>query len=123
MREIAGVVIVTALVIGGNLLAVQQFGDRETFVPAPEVVADAYLREVAAKRWDLARRFFAEPHAVSDADLHALQRRIGRISHLRTRTILRTDERAVIHVDVRKAGGSEEVTLVLVFEDEWKIGV
>ena len=121
MKEVLAVIIVSALLIGGNALAMHQFGDRETFVPAPEVVAEEFVREIAGKRWDRARSLLLDPESMPDAELAELRMRIGEPVNIEGETITRTDSEALANVRVEWAEGSNAIALQLQFDDEWKI--
>lgn len=125
MKELLGVALATALLIGMTALAVTQFNDRELFVPPPETVAEGFVREVISKRWDRARPFLAHPESVSDAQLEALQKsweeRVGDPTKIDAQTIHRDHEQALANVSLQSAQGSEAVPFTLQFDDEWKI--
>ena len=125
MKEILGVTLAMAVLIGVSALAVEQCGDRELFVPPPEVVAEGFVREIVTKRWDRARPYLAEPESVSDAQLEALQKAwessVGDPSEFEAETVARDDAEALANVRMRSARGSEAVAFALRFEDEWRI--
>jgi hypothetical protein len=125
VKEILGVGVAMALLIGVSTLAVQQFGDRETFIPPPDAVAEGFVREVVTKRWDRARAYLAEPESMSNARIEALQKsweeRVGDPTKIEAKTIARDDEQALANVQMQSARGSEAVAFALRFENEWKI--
>ena len=125
MKELLGVTIAMALLIGASALAVEQFGDRELFIPPPEVVAEGFVREVIAKRRERAREYLAEPESMSDAQIEALQKsweeRVGDPTKIEAETIRRDDSDALTNVRMQSAHGSEAVAFALRFDDEWKI--
>ena len=125
MKELLGIAIAAALLIGISALAVEQFDDRETFVPPPDAVAEGFVREVMAKRWERARTYLAEPPSMSRGELEALQKswreRAGEPTEIEAETIARDDAEALAHVRMRSARGSEAVAFALRFDDEWKI--
>jgi hypothetical protein len=123
MKEIIGVLVAMALLIGTSMLAIERFDDRELFVSPPDAVAEGFVREVVMKRWDRARTYLVDPDAMSNADVEALQRSWGDPSTVDAEIVSRTDERASVNVRLKSANGSEVVAFVLVFDGEWKIEV
>jgi hypothetical protein len=125
MKELLSVVVAVALVVGASALAVEQFGDRETFVPPPDSVAEGFVREVLMKRWDRARPYLAEPESMSNDDLRALEQswesRVGDPWIIEAETISRTNDRALASVRLQSEKGSDVVAFALVFDREWKI--
>ena len=122
MKEIAGVLLATALLIGMSALAIER-GDRETFVSPRDAVAEGFVREVVMKRWDRARPYLAEPQSMSDGELSALQTRFGDPSTIDAEILSRDDERASVNVTLKSAGGAEDFVFALTFDDEWKVDV
>lgn len=126
MREIAGVVLATVLLLGMSALAIER-GDRETFVSPPDAVAEGFVREVVTKRWDRARTYLADPDSMSNAEIEALQKsweqRVGDPSEVNAETISRTDEQASVNVKLKSAKGSAVLVFALTFEGEWKIAL
>lgn len=125
MKELLGVTVAAALLIGATALAVEQFGDRALFVPPPDAVAEAFVREVMAKRWETARIYLANPESTSDRQLEALEKsweeRAGNPTKIEAVTIAQNDSEALANVRMQSARGSEAVPIALRFEDEWKI--
>src|SRR5688500_9135879 len=125
MKELLGVALAMGLLIGVSALAVGQFGDRELFVPPPEVVAEGFVREIVTKRWERAREYLAKPESASDAQLEALQKSwdasVGEPTTFEAKTIRRDDAEALANGRMQSARGSEAVAFALRFEDEWKI--
>jgi hypothetical protein len=125
MKELLGVVLTIALMLGISGVAVQRFGDRETLVPPPDAVAEGFVREVMTKRWDRARASFDEPDAVSNREIAALQKawheRVGDPSELEAETITRDSDQALVSVRMQSARGSEAVSFALRFHDKWTI--
>lgn len=125
MKELLGVTLAMGLLIGVSALAVEQFGDRELFVPPPDVVAEGFVREIVTKRWERAREYLAEPESISDAQLEALQKSweasVGEPTTFEAETITRDDAEALANVRMQSARGSEAVAFALRFDDEWKI--
>ncbi len=125
MKELLGVAIAVALLIGVSALAVQQFDDRELFVPPPESIAESFVRETMARRWDRARGYLAEPESVSDQQLEELQKSweatVGEPTKIEAETITRDDADALANVRMQSKRGSEAVAFALRFDDEWKI--
>lgn len=125
MKELLGVAIAVALLIGVSGLAVEQFGDRELFVPPPESVAEGFVREIVTKRWERAREHLAEPESATDAQLEALQKSweasVGEPTQIEAETITRDDAEALANVRMQSARGSEVVAFGLRFDGEWKI--
>ena len=125
MRRLFGITIAMALLIGVTALAIEQFGDRELFVPPPDAIAEAFVREVMTKRWDRARDYLAQPESVSDEQLEALEKsweaRVGNPTKIEAETITHDVSRALANVRMQSARGSEAVAIALRFDDEWKI--
>ena len=125
MKELLGVAFAMAVLIGVSALAVEHFGDRELFVPPPDVVAEGFVREIVTRRWERARAYLAEPESVSDAQLEALQKgweaSVGEPVKFEAETIRRDDAEALANVRLQSARGSEAVAFALRFDDEWKI--
>jgi hypothetical protein len=121
MRELAGVALAAALLIGMSTLAVERFHDRETFTSPPDAVAEGFVREVVTKRWDRAKPYLVEPESMSDDDLEMLQKSWGEPSRIEAELISRDDEQALVHTTLKSAGGSEVVAFALTFDGEWKI--
>lgn len=120
MKEIAGVVLATALLVGMSALAIER-GDRETFVSPPDSVSEGFVREVVTKRWDRARTYLADPDSMSNAEIEALQQSWGDPSTVEAEIVSRTDEQSLVNVTLKSAKGSEVIALALVFDGEWKI--
>lgn len=120
MKEIAGVVLATALLVGLSALAIER-GDRATFVSPPDAVAEGFVREVVTKRWDRARTYLADPDSMSNAEIEALQKSWGDPSTVEAEIVSRTDEQSAVNVTLKSAKGSEVTALALVFDGEWKI--
>jgi hypothetical protein len=127
MKEITGVLLAMALLIGMSALAIQRFDDRELFVSPPDAVAEGFVREVVTKRWDRARTYLVDPDAMSNPDLEALQksweRRVGNPSEVEAELVSRTDQQASVNVKLKSAKGSEEIAFELPFDGEWKISL
>jgi hypothetical protein len=125
VKKLLGVAVTVALLIGLCAVAVDLFGDRDTFVSPPDAVAEGFVREVVTKRWDRARPYLAEPESMSNAQLEALQQsweqRVGNPSTIEAKTISRDDEQALANVQMQSERGSEAVAFALRFENEWKI--
>ena len=126
MKEIAGVILATALLLGMSALAIER-GDRETFVSPPDAVAEGFVREVVTKRWDRARPYLADPDATSNAQIEALQksweRRLGDPSEVDAELVSRTDEQALVNVRLKSAKGTGIVPFALEFDGEWTIAL
>ena len=120
MKEIAGVVLATALLVGMSALAIER-GDRETFVSPPDSVSEGFVREVVTKRWDRARTYLADPDSMSNAEIEALQKSWGDPSTVEAEIVSRTAEQSSVSVTLKSAKGSEVIALALVFDGEWKI--
>src|SRR5687768_15482879 len=107
MKELLGVALAAALLIGVSALAVEQFGDRELFIPPPDVVAEGFVREVICKRWERAREYLAEPESMSARQLEALQKsweeRVGDPTKIETETIRRDQSEALAKVRMQSA--------------------
>jgi hypothetical protein len=124
MKEIAGVVLASALCLGISALAIE-LGDRETFVSPPDAVAEGFVREVMTKRWARARTYLEEPESMSDAEIEALEKswseRVGDPSRIEAETISRDDAKATVIVRMESAQGSATVDVEQTFAEEWKI--
>jgi hypothetical protein len=126
MKEIAGVILATALLLAMSALAIER-GDRATFVSPPDAVSEGFVREVVSKRWDRARTYLLDPDSMSNAEIATLQRaweqRIGDPSKVHAETISRTDEKASVNVKLKSAKGSAVLVFALAFDGEWKIAL
>ncbi len=126
MKEIVGVILATALLLGMSALAIER-GDRETFVSPPDAVAEGFTREVVTKRWDRARTYLAGPDSMSNAEIAALQKsweqRAGDPSEVQAETSSLTDEKALVNVTLKSAKGSAVLVFALTFDGEWKIAL
>lgn len=125
MRELIAVTVCFALLAGGTLLAVEQFGDRELFVPPPDAVAEAFVRETITGRYVRAREYLADPESMTDDDVRALEQNIeswvGEATEVEAEVLSRTDDRALANVRVSSGKGSQSLSFTLVFDQEWKI--
>jgi len=126
MKELAGVILATALLLGMSALAIER-GDRATFVSPPDAVAEGFVREVVTKRWDRARAYLIDPDSMSNAEIAALQKsweqRLGDPSEVNAETISHTDEKASVNVRLKSAKGSAVLVFALTFDREWKIAL
>jgi hypothetical protein len=124
MKEIAGVILATALLLGMSALAIER-GDRATFVSPPDAVAEGFVREVVTKRWDRARTYLADPDSMSNAEIEVLQKswgqHIGDPSGIEAEIDSRTDEQANVNVRLKSAKGSAVLAFALTFDGEWKL--
>jgi hypothetical protein len=128
-----GTLFVKAIVIGSVLAALGlaiAAGDRETFVPPPDSVAESFVRHLAGGRYDRARALLSR-HAAASADLATLE--------TLARDLERSAEGGVARVDAAPldmkaniaeaaatvrdaAGGQRTVTFALVRENGlWRI--
>lgn len=123
MKEIAGVVVAMALLIGMSALAIERFDDRELFVSPPDAVAEGFVREVVTKRWDRARTYLVEPDSKSNAELETLQKSWGEPSGVEAEIVSRTEEQASVSVKLKSAKVSVVLAFELVFDGEWKIAL
>ncbi len=125
MTKLAALVLVTAVLFGICVLAIEGGDDRKTVVPPPDAVAEAFTREVLAGRWARAKEYLQEPESRSDEELRALreslERRVRVVSEVDAETVAMDDERALANVRVASSFGSEAIAYRLVFDDEWKI--
>jgi hypothetical protein len=117
VKHLAAVLVAFALVFGTAALAVHVYEDRETFVPGPDVTAEAFTREVLTKRWDRAKEYLAEPDSVSREELEKLQKQLGEVQNVETETIEQHLQRATAEVTLNE----HSFTLPLVWEGEWKV--
>jgi hypothetical protein len=126
MKEIAGVILATALLLGMSALAIER-GDRETFVSPPDAVAEGFVREVVTKRWDRARTFLVDPDSMSNAEIEALQKsweqRIGDPTEVEAEIVSRSNEQAAVNVRLKSAKGSAILVFALTFDGDWKIAL
>ena len=126
MKEAAGVFVVAAVLIGVSALAVGPMGDREVFTPPPDAVGEGFLRSVVSSRYDQAREYLVEPDAVSNDVLsemeHRIESRIGDVHDVKGEVVSRTDEGALVNVQLKSAGGSDAMGVSLRWEgSEWKV--
>jgi hypothetical protein len=89
MRGILKVLLTASCVLAAVAFAVFGAGDREFFTPPPESIAEGYMRSLASKRYEPARRFLAE-EARAATDQQKMRRigeemesRIGQIMDVR----------------------------------------
>ena len=125
MKELLGVAAAVALLLGVSALAVHQFDDRELFVPPPDSVAESFVRETMAGRWERARAYLAAPESMRRAQLEELRKsweaKVGEPTKIEAETITRDDAEALANVRMQSKRGSEAVAFALRFDDEWKI--
>lgn len=119
MKELVFVAIAFAVLIGGSVLAVETFGDRETFVPPPDAVAEQFARAVMAKRWEPAKAYLQDPESRSEQELEELQRELGEQENVEAEIVARDQKRAVVSVKVPERNVIRNYSLV--FGEEWKI--
>ena len=119
MKELAFVLIAFAVVLGASVLAVETLGDRETFVPSPDAVAEQFARAVMAKRWEPAKAYLQDPESRSKQELEMLQRELGSQENVEAEIVARDARRAVVSVKVPKRNVIRNYSLV--FGEEWKI--
>ena len=123
MKELIGVLLASALLIGGTALAVTQFDDRALFVPPPDAVAEQFVRSVVTKRFDQAQACLAKP--VSTDELRELQKtieqRTGDPWEIEAETVTRGDRSALVHVQISSGKGSEALSFALQFDTGWKV--
>lgn len=119
MKELTGVTIALALLIGVSALAVEAFGDRELFVSPPDAVAEGFAREVACKRWPRAKEYLADPESRSQDELRRLQKELGEGANIEATIVKRDETRAVVTVRVPSRNVVKSYSLK--FEKEWKI--
>lgn len=112
MMKLLGVVVTIALVLAAHAVGVESLHDRELFTPPPDAVAEAFTREVIAKRWDQAREYLAEP--VAQPALEELQSQLEEGENVDCELTSRDDEKASVEVRVGKK--------TLAMEVEWREG-
>jgi hypothetical protein len=125
MRLLA-VVAAFAVLAGAALVAVEQFGDRELFVPPPDAVAEGFVREVVEGRYDRARTYLTHPDSMSNDELRTFEKAIeswigGEPSEVEAEVVSRDDARALTTVRLSSAHGSQALSFALEFDHEWKI--
>lgn len=125
MRHLLSVLAAAAVLVAASALAVEQFEDRELFVPPPEAVAEGFIREVITGRYSRAREYLQERESMSEDQLRALEQEIesrtGDPTEVEAETVTRDDQRALVTVRVSSAQGSHAMAYGLEFEEEWKI--
>jgi hypothetical protein len=114
MKELLGVLVAFALLLGGGALAVDVLGDRETMVPPPDAVAEAFTREAMCKRWDRAAEYLREPETWTREELEEMQREL-----VEAETVARNETRAVVTVRVPSRAAVRNFALT--FDGDWKI--
>ena len=119
MKELIGVAVALALLIGVSALAVGPFHDRELFVSPPDAVAEGFAREVACKRWPRAKEYLADPESRSQDELRRLQKELGEGENIETAIVRRDETRAVVTVRVPSRNVVKSYSLT--FDREWKI--
>lgn len=115
MKELLGVLLASALLLGATAVAVHQFDDRELMISPPDATAEQFVRAIVAKRFAQAKKYLAEP--VSESELRALHEQLGDATEIEAKLLSRDKERAMVNVSAE----SNALTLALVFEKEWKV--
>jgi hypothetical protein len=124
VKRLAGAILTFALLAGASALAIYRLDDRELMVSPPEAVAEGFFRAVVTHRPDQACAYLLQrtgPETIVSLQ-QSIESRFGRINDVKTETVSRTDERAVVSVELRssQAGGAGEVTVAWNGE-EWKV--
>jgi hypothetical protein len=115
MKELFGVLLASAVLVGATALSIHQFGDRELMTPPPDAAAEQFVRAIVAKRFEQAKKYLAKP--ASESELHALQEQLGDATEIEAKLLSRDEERAMVGVSAE----SNALTFALVFEKEWKV--
>jgi cell shape-determining protein MreC len=116
MKHVAAIVAAFAVLFGAAAFAVQTLEDRQTFVPGPDAIAEAFTREVLTKRYDRANSYLA--NEVPREELEQLQARLGEVQNVETETIEQHLTRAVAEVKLK----SKSFELPLVWQrGEWRV--
>jgi hypothetical protein len=128
VRELAGVLVVAAILLAVSAAAVGPLHDRELFTPPPETVAEGFTRAVVSGRHDQARAFLVDPDWIENDQLRSLERaiesRLGDVHDVTGELISRSDEEAFVTVRMKSAEASEATELSLRWEGgEWKVAV
>ncbi len=128
MKEIAvGLATIAAALL---LVAAAVFGARDSalFVPPPEAVAENFARELAAGRFELARRHLSSARRREQGaeDLESRfgpwKARIGKVDSVEANELSRASDRAAAICEVRGDPASVTLTLELVREQGlWKV--
>ncbi|HEX2059852.1 MAG TPA: hypothetical protein VHK90_03850 [Thermoanaerobaculia bacterium] len=121
MKRLAFLIVIVAVALGVCVVAVDALGDRDTFVPPPDAIAEQFTREVLTKRWPRAKDFLLEPESVSEDELRALHAALPDGTEVEAEELAREDDRALVNVRVSAPDRSEAVAFTLVFEEGWKI--
>lgn len=126
MKELSGVLLITAVLIGASAAAVGPMGDREVFTPPPEAVAEGFFRAVMNSRYDQARAYLTDPEGTSNEALRSLEVRvesaIGDVHDVKADLVSRTDQSALVNVRLKSAHGSEATGTALEWRDgEWRV--
>ena len=119
MKEIGGVLLAMALLVGATALAVSAFDDRELMVPPPDAVAEGFTREVANKRWPRAKEYLADPESMSQDEMERMQEEIGAGQNIEAEIVARDETHAVVTVRVPSKQVAKNFSLT--FDQEWKI--
>ena len=116
----AALLIVAAAVFGAR--------DSDLFVPPPAAAAESFARELAARRYELARPYLSSRQRGEQraADLESRfepwQARIGKVDAVEAKELSRATDRAVAICEVRGDLSSVALTLQLVRERGlWKV--
>jgi hypothetical protein len=117
MKAFLRVALTLALLLGCSALAVELLDDRALFVPPPDAVAEGFTREVMTKRWSRAREYLADRDSLSDAQLEALQSRLGSGGNPDAQIMTRDDSHAIVTVTLEE----QTMRVGLVWEEEWRV--
>lgn len=122
MKELIGVLIATALLIGATAIFVRA-GDRATLVPPPEAVAENFVRESVAKQWSRAAELTSSRDEQLPKELQQrIEARVGEPTRIEAEIVSETADQALVTVRLSSRQGSEAVTFALAFEGEWRVG-
>ncbi len=112
------------VLVGG--VAAGSFGDRSLFVPPPDAVAEAFVREVQTERFSRAQSYLADHSSLSEEDLRRLaqtiEEHLGNVGAVEAATRAQTREQATAAVTLHSARGEKTVAFDLRWENgAWRI--
>ena len=116
----AGLVVLSLAIVGGVVFG---FGDEETLVSPPEIVAEEFLRALGHGRVEPARGMLASDaeRATSTAEVRRVSRsfraRIGRLDDVRATVAVRRRDTTIVRAQVEGQRAIAELTLPLVREN------
>jgi hypothetical protein len=127
MKTIAQLLAVLALAMAVVAAWVFGAGDRQTFVPPPDAVAEGFVRQLASRRYDRVDSYLSRSHRITAAELRwrcdPLWRYSGQVNHVDAELVARDAERA--RAVARVSGDVAEARFVVELTREhglWKVG-